>query len=321
MVSNKIDVQPEGLIPLLVLVGPTAVGKTEISISLCKKQGGEVVSADSVQVYRYLDIGSAKPTIKERQEIPHHLIDVVDPAVNFTVFDYQNLARQSISDIYKRGKLPILTGGTGLYIKAVVDEYNFRSGKVNPLIRKRLEEILELRGKEYLYRFLQQIDPLTAQKVHPNDIRRIMRAFEFYYLTGEPISLQRKLTETKKSRYNLIMVGLTAKRNILYERINERVDLMIKRGFLEEVIGLLEKGYSGDLKSLQSLGYSHMSKYLQGKWDWENTIATFKRDTRRYAKRQLTWFRADKRIYWYEIDEQRDLKPILESICSRVEGY
>ena len=241
--------------------------------------------------------------------------------MNFTVFDYQNLARQSISDIYKRGKLPVLTGGTGLYIKAVVDEYNFRSGKVNPLIRKRLEEILELRGKEYLYRFLQQIDPITAQKVHPNDIRRIMRAFEFYYLTGEPISLQQKLTKTKKSRYNLIMIGLTTKRNILYERINERADLMIKRGFLEEVKGLLEKGYSSDLKSLQSLGYSHMIKYLQGKWDWENAITNFKRDTRRFAKRQLTWFRADKRIFWYEIDEQRDLNPILESICSRVEGY
>lgn len=309
------------MIPLFVLVGPTAVGKTEISTALCNKLGGEVVSADSVQVYRYLDIGSAKPVLEERQGVPHHLIDVVDPAVNFTVFDYQNMARQAIADIHRRGKLPLLTGGTGLYVKAVIDDYNFRSGKVNPLIRERLEEILELKGKEYLYRFLQQIDPVTAQKVHPNDIRRMMRAFEFFYLTGEPISSQRELTEKKKSRYNLIMIGLTTKRSILYERINKRVDLMIKQGLLEEVKGLLEKGYGSNLKSLQSLGYSHMIKYLQGKWDWNNTIINFKRDTRHYAKRQLTWFRADNRIIWFEIDEQRNIDPILESIYSRIKGY
>ncbi|MGI6328211.1 MAG: tRNA (adenosine(37)-N6)-dimethylallyltransferase MiaA [Dethiobacteria bacterium] len=319
--SEKNDFKQEELIPLFVVVGPTAVGKTEISTALCNKLGGEVVSADSVQVYRHLDIGSAKPALEERQGIPHHLIDVVDPEVNFTVFDYQNMARQSIADIHKRGKLPFLTGGTGLYVKAVIDEYNFRSGKVNPLIRERLEEILELKGKEYLYRFLREIDPVTAQKVHPNDIRRIMRAFEFFYLTGEPISSQRELTEKKRSRYNLIMVGLTTKRSNLYERINKRVDLMIEQGLLEEVKGLLEKGYSSDLKSLQSLGYSHMIKYLQGKWDWDNAIINFKRDTRHYAKRQLTWFRADKRINWFEIDERRNIDPILESICSRVEGY
>ncbi len=309
------------MIPLFVLVGPTAVGKTEISTALCNKLGGEVVSADSVQVYRYLDIGSAKPVLEERQGVPHHLIDVVDPAVNFTVFDYQNMARQAIADIHKRGKLPLLTGGTGLYVKAVIDEYNFRSGKVNPLIRERLEEILELKGKEYLYRFLQQIDPVTAQKVHPNDIRRMMRAFEFFYLTGEPISSQRELTEKKRSRYNLTMIGLTTKRSILYERINKRVDLMIKQGLLEEVRRLLEKGYGSDLKSLQSLGYSHMIKYLQRKWDWDNTIINFKRDTRHYAKRQLTWFRADNRIIWFEMDERRNIDPILESIYSRIKGY
>jgi tRNA dimethylallyltransferase len=320
-VSENNDFQQGKLIPLFVLVGPTAVGKTEISTALCNKLGGEVVSADSVQVYRYLDIGSAKPVLEERQGVPHHLIDVVDPAVNFTVFDYQNMARQAIADIHKRGKLPLLTGGTGLYVKAVIDEYNFRSGKVNPLIRERLEEILELKGKEYLYRFLQQIDPVTAQKVHPNDIRRMMRAFEFFYLTGEPISSQRELTEKKRSRYNLTMIGLTTKRSILYERINKRVDLMIKQGLLEEVRRLLEKGYGSDLKSLQSLGYSHMIKYLQRKWDWDNTIINFKRDTRHYAKRQLTWFRADNRIIWFEMDERRNIDPILESIYSRIKGY
>ena len=319
--SENNDFQQGKLIPLFVLVGPTAVGKTEISTALCNKLGGEVVSADSVQVYRYLDIGSAKPVLEERQGVPHHLIDVVDPAVNFTVFDYQNMARQAIADIHKRGKLPLLTGGTGLYVKAVIDEYNFRSGKVNPLIRERLEEILELKGKEYLYRFLQQIDPVTAQKVHPNDIRRMMRAFEFFYLTGEPISSQRELTEKKRSRYNLTMIGLTTKRSILYERINKRVDLMIKQGLLEEVRRLLEKGYRSDLKSLQSLGYSHMIKYLQRKWDWDNTIINFKRDTRHYAKRQLTWFRADNRIIWFEMDERRNIDPILESIYSRIKGY
>lgn len=308
-------------LPLLTVVGPTAAGKTDLSIQLAQRLNGEIVSADSVQVYRYLDIGSAKPSLEERKGIPHHLINVVEPDVNFTVYDYQALAKKYIHDIYGRGNLPILTGGTGLYIKAVLDEYNFSGGKVNPLIRKRLQEESEVKGKEYLYEVLKKVDPISAKKIHPNDLRRIMRALEFYYLTGEPISVQWELTKRKGSNYNTIMVGITMKRNLLYERINNRVDQMVKDGLVKEVEDLLEKGYKSNLKSMQSLGYSHIIKYLQRKWDWETAMTEFKRDTRRYAKRQLTWFRADERVTWFERDEQRIFNPILDSICFKIEGY
>ncbi|MDO9536428.1 MAG: tRNA (adenosine(37)-N6)-dimethylallyltransferase MiaA [Bacillota bacterium] len=311
----------QGKLHLLTVVGPTAVGKTDISIQLAQKLKGEIVSADSVQVYRYLDIGSAKPSLEERKGIPHHLIDVVEPNVNFTVYDYQSLAKKYIDEIYGRGNLPILTGGTGLYIKALLDEYNFSSRKVDPLIRKRLEEECEDKGKEYLYGILKQVDPISSKRIHHNDIRRIMRALEFYYLTGEPISLQWELTKKKSSNYNTIMVGITMKRNNLYDRINNRVDQMVEDGLVREVEGLLERGYKSNLKSMQSLGYNHVIKYLEEKYDWKTTMNEFKRDTRRYAKRQLTWFRADERVTWYERSEQSNINPILDSICYKIEGY
>lgn len=321
MTEQKEQAAQECLIPLLVVVGPTAVGKTKISLAIAQRLNGEIICADSVQVYRYLDIGSAKPTLQERQGIPHHLIDLVDPDVNFTVYDYQQRAHKTIQDIDRRGKLPILTGGTGLYIKAVLDSYHFSSGKANPLIRKRLAEELALKGQEHLYRLLQRIDPLTAEKVHPNDLRRIKRALEFFYLTGEPISQQRERTrKQKKNLYRLTMVGLTMKRGCLYERINRRAEQMLQKGLLSEVRQLLAKGYDGSLKSLQSLGYYHLIRYLEGKWDWETAISTLKRDTRRYAKRQLTWFRADERVCWYELKSQAE-KPIIDHIYSRIEGY
>jgi tRNA dimethylallyltransferase len=310
------------LIPLLAIVGPTAVGKTKISIALAQKLNGEIISADSVQVYRYLNIGSAKPTMLERQGVPHHLIDIIDPDINFTVYDYQRRAKKAIQEIDHRSRLPILTGGTGLYIKAVLDDYHFSSGKTNVLIRKRLTEELALRGKEHFYQLLQQIDPPTAERVHPNDLRRIMRALEFFYLTGEPISRQRERTrKKKKNHYHLTLIGLTMKRNCLYEAINKRAEQMIQQGLLSEVRQLLARGYESSLKSLQSLGYYHLIRYLEGKWDWETAVSTFKRDTRRYAKRQLTWFRADERICWYTLGPQEDLNLILDHICSRIEGY
>jgi len=311
----------ERLIPLLVVAGPTAVGKTKISLALSQRLDGEIVSADSVQVYRYLDIGSAKPSLQERKGIPHHLIDLVDPDAEFTVYDYQQRAQKAIREIDQRGRLPILTGGTGLYIKAVLDSYRFDDRKTNPLIRKRLTEKLALKGKEYLYRLLQEIDPSTAKKVHPNDLRRIKRALEFFYLTGEPISRQRERTrKQKKTPYRLTVAGLTMERSCLYERINRRADLMMQKGLLVEVRQLLAKGYQSNLKSLQSLGYYHLIRYLEGEWDLETAISTLKRDTRRYAKRQLTWFRADERVRWYKLEPQAE-KSIIDHICSRIEGY
>ncbi len=308
-------------IPLLVIAGPTATGKTELSIQLAQRIGGEIISADSVQVYRHLDIGSAKPAAEEKKGIPHHMIDVVEPDVNFTVFDYQTLAKRHIEEIHSRGKLPILVGGTGLYIKALIDEYAFRSGKYNPRLRKQLVEELGEYGKEHLYQKLQEIDPVTGKKLHLNDTRRIIRALEYYYLTGEPISRQKELTPKKGSPYRLTMIGLSMPRELLYARIDCRVDQMLRRGLLSEVANLLKKGYSSNLKALQSLGYRHMLMYLQKNQDWEETVAIFKQDTRRYAKRQMTWFRADERISWMEIEAGMKFEPILDSICNKVAGY
>ena len=318
---GEVKVQGNGDIPLVVIAGPTATGKTDLSILLAERIGGEIVSADSVQVYRYLDIGSAKPSLQERRGIPHYMIDVVTPDVNFTVFDYQALAGKHILDIHSRGKLPILVGGTGLYIKALIDEYTFRSGKYNPGIRKKLQDELAEYGKEHLYEKLQKVDPVAGKKLHINDTRRIIRALEYYYLTGESISRQQELTLKKKSPYRLIMIGLTMERNLLYAKINSRVDLMLQKGLLYEVNELVKRGYSSSLKSLQSLGYKHMLMYLHGNWDWEEAVSFFKQDTRKYAKRQMTWFRADKRINWFEIGPEMKLDPILDSICKMVAGY
>ena len=320
--TSQAAFRQEYSIPLLVIVGPTAVGKTEIAIELAHRLRGEVISADSVQVYRYMDIGTAKPTLEERRGVPHHMIDIVDPDIDFTVYDYQQMAKNCIREVHNRGKLPILTGGTGLYIKAVVDDYTFCSGKVNPSLRRYLQEEMELKGKDTLFRLLREVDPLAAERVHPNDSRRIIRALEFFYLTGEPISVQWERTRKKQSNYQLFMVGIAMERTYLYERINRRVELMLEKGLLKEVKGLLERGFKSDLKSMQSLGYFHLANFLEGNWDWETAVNTFKKDTRRYAKRQLTWFRADQRIMWLEQKPGNTKKnPVLDIICSMVEGY
>ena len=307
-------------IPLLVIVGPTAAGKTGFAVGLAETLGGEVVSADSVQVYRYLDIGSAKPTLEERRGVPHYMLDITEPDADFTVFDYQKMAGDCIKKIHERGKLPILAGGTGLYIKALLDGYSFRSGKTDPSIRRKLQDELASYGKEFLYRKLQEVDPSTGERLHINDSKRIIRALEYYYMTGEPISRQQEMTLVAESPYLPVVFGLETEREALYEKINRRVDLMLKNGLLNEVKNLLVRGYTGDLKPMQSLGYRHIIMYLQGKWSWEETVATFKQDTRKFAKRQTTWFRADKRITWLKIEPKTDLQPVFESIYKRIAG-
>jgi tRNA dimethylallyltransferase len=320
MVEGK-KMGEEYKIPLLVIVGPTATGKTKLSILLAQRLEGEIVSADSVQVYRYLDIGSAKPTAEEKKGIPHYMIDIVEPDQSFTVYDYQARAGKHIKEIYSRGRLPILVGGTGLYIKALVDGYAFRGGKHDPSLRARLTKELNTHGKEHLFRKLQKVDPVTGKKLHPNDTKRVIRALEYYCLTGEPISRQKELTGQGGCPYKLTMIGLSMPRGQLYDRINSRVDQMLRRGLLYEVRSLLGRGYPGDLKALQALGYRHMLMFLGKNWDWEKTVATLKQDTRKYAKRQMTWFRADKRISWLDIAENMKFEPFLDGICKRVAGY
>lgn len=308
-------------IPLLVLVGPTAVGKTTFSIELARRINAEVIAADSVQVYRYLNIGAAKPTRAEQQLVPHHLIDVVDPSVNFTAYDYQRLAREKIAEIHSRGKIPLITGGTGLYIKAVLDGFTFSSGKTNVQVRKRLQEELTARGNENLYRLLQKQDPQSAKHIHPNDVKRVMRALEFIYLTGEPIGVQKERTTKKDSPYNPLILGLYMTREHLYSRIDKRAERMIEQGLLNEVKGILQDGYDKNMKSLQALGYRHMIAYLEGEWTLDTALLYLKRDTRRYAKRQLTWFCADSRIRWSHIKTGDNIDKFLDNISTQLAGY
>ncbi|HHW28120.1 MAG TPA: tRNA (adenosine(37)-N6)-dimethylallyltransferase MiaA [Syntrophomonadaceae bacterium] len=306
-------------LPLVVIAGPTAVGKSEIAVELALRFNGEIISADSVQLYKYFNIGAAKLTKEEQKGIPHHLFDILEPDQAFSVADYQKLARQKIQEINDRGKLPFLVGGTGLYIQAVIDPYEFPETIGYEDIRNKLREIWAQGGKEELYQRLQKIDPDAAQRIHPNDFRRISRALEVYYLTGKTISSY--INNRKKSLYKLAMVGLTRKRAELYQRIEARVDKMFADGLVEEVKSILDMGYDPTIKPLQSLGYKQVVDYLRGDCDQAAAIASTKKATRNYAKRQLTWFRRDNRIHWFSLSEegtQQLLERIAHFICRSI---
>ncbi|NLC51908.1 MAG: tRNA (adenosine(37)-N6)-dimethylallyltransferase MiaA [Firmicutes bacterium] len=304
--------------PLLVIVGPTAVGKTEVAIKVaCRLKDYEIVSADSMLIYRFMDIGTAKPSLEERKKIKHHLIDIIDPDEDFSVADYQRLAFRAIESIYKQEKLPLLVGGTGLYVRAVTDEYAFSEQGGNASIRKKLKERAKKLGTASLYRELEKIDPLAAVKIHPHDQRRIIRALEVYYSTGERFSKQLLRTRERGSSFQLLIIGLYMQRAELYKRIDQRVEIMLERGFLQEVKGLLSRGYSPHLKSMQSIGYRHMAAYLQGELSFEEAKRLLQRDTRRFAKRQLTWFRRDERIKWMEANRW-NVDSLVENICYAV---
>ena len=290
-------------LPLVVITGPTAVGKSEIAVELALKFNGEIISADSVQLYKYFNIGAAKLTKEEQKGIPHHLFDILEPDQPFSVAEYQKLARKKIQEINERGKLPFLVGGTGLYIQSVIDPYEFPETTGHEEIRKKLRKIWSQGGKEELYQRLQKIDPDAAKRIHPNDFRRISRALEVYYLTGKTISSY--IRKRKKSLYNLAMIGLTRQRSELYQRIEARVDKMFADGLIEEVKSILEMGYDPKIKPLQSLGYKQVVEYLMGECDQAEAIASTKKATRNYAKRQLTWFRRDDRIRWFSLSEER----------------
>lgn len=307
--------------PLLCIVGPTAVGKTRISIETALRTGGEIISGDSMQVYRYMDIGTAKPSLEERKEIVHHLIDILYPHEPFSVADFQRRVFQLIPDICSRGRLPILAGGTGLYLKAVVDQYDFGEGTANWELRERLRRQGELFGNNYLYRRLEKIDPKSAEKIHPNDLKRIIRALEVYLTTGKKFSRQQEKLPAEKLPLKTLIIGLTMNRGRLYERIEQRVDLMMDQGLVQEVKSLLKRGYSPQLISMQGLGYRHMVKYLQGRYTKEEAVELLKRDTRRFAKRQLTLFRRNHNIIWIDLDQHNQEVEIIEKICQFRQEY
>jgi tRNA dimethylallyltransferase len=281
---------------LVVIVGPTAVGKSAVAIELAERIGGEIVSCDSRQVYKYLDIGTAKPTKAERKRVPHHLIDMVTPDEEFNAFLYAQKARQTISGIHNKKKVPILIGGSGLYTKAVIDGIFPGVGK-SESIRKKLEKSTSAT----LHKRLRKIDAETAERLHPNDKLRIIRALEVYQLTGEPISAFQSALSPKRPGYNLMLIGLRRQRSELYQRINERVEGMLTKGLIEEVKDLIKKGFSQDLLASRGLGYKEIIGYLKGEYDLAEAIRLLKRNTRRFAKRQITWYNQEERIHWIEV--------------------
>jgi tRNA dimethylallyltransferase len=294
---------------LIIILGPTGVGKTGFAIKLAQIFNGEIVGADSMQIYKYMNIGTAKPEPAETALVPHHLIDFLDPGEEFDAGQYIKEADKAIKKIISSNKIPIVAGGTGLYIKALQNGL-FRSEPISKEILARLKQELEQKGSQSLYQQLKECDPIALEKIHPNDSFRIIRALEVFIRSGQKISDYQKKHQFKKRRYESLKIGLYLDREELYERINNRVDLMISNGLLNEVVSLVEKGYSFRLKSMRSIGYKHMCMFINNEVDFDEAVQLLKRDSRRYAKRQFTWFGKDPDIVWlkpWEIEQAEQL--------------
>ena len=290
--------------PLIILTGPTAVGKTALSISLAKAVGGEIISADSMQVYRHMDIGSAKITKEEMDGVPHHLIDVLEPWEEFNVTWFQSMAKEAMKGIYSRGHVPIVTGGTGFYIQALAYDIDFTENEDHSGIREELEQLAAERGEEHLHQMLAQIDPESARAIHANNVKRVIRAIEYYRLTGEKISEHNKREREKNSPYDLYYYVLTRDRAALYERIDRRVDIMMEQGLVDEVKRLKEMGCTRDMVAMQGLGYKEILDYLDGTISLGEAVYIIKRDTRHFAKRQLTWFKRERDVRFIAMDDR-----------------
>ncbi len=286
--------------PLVILTGPTAVGKTALSITLAKAIGGEIISADSMQVYRRMDIGSAKITQEEMDGVPHHLIDVLEPEQEFNVVVFQKLAKQAAEEIYSRGHIPIVAGGTGFYIQALVYDIDFTENDEDTALRHSLEEQARRDGPEALFERLRAVDPESCESIHAHNIKRVIRAIEFYEKTGKKISDHNREQRQNTSPYNVAYFVLNDNRERIYERINARTDQMMAQGLEEEVRALWESGCRRDMVSMQGLGYKEMLAYLEGEISLDEAVYLIKRDTRHFAKRQLTWFRREKEVIWID---------------------
>lgn len=286
--------------PLIILTGPTAVGKSELSIALAGQVGGEIVSADSMQVYRHMDIGSAKITPGQMGGIPHHLIDVLEPVEEFNVVAFQRMAKAAVREIYARDRIPILVGGTGFYIQALLYDIDFTKNDEDTALRAQLEQTAREQGSEALFERLRRVDPESCEAIHANNVKRVIRAIEFYEKTGTKISEHNKAQRQNKSPYRFAYFVLNDRRERLYERIDARVEQMLARGLVEEVVGLAAAGCSRKMVSMQGLGYKEMLDYLEGRATLEEAVYLIKRDTRHFAKRQLTWFGREREVVWVE---------------------
>lgn len=285
---------------LIILAGPTGVGKTELSITLAKRIGGEIISADSMQVYRHMDIGSAKIKKEEMKGIPHYLIDCLSPFEEFSVRVFQDLAKEAMEAVYAKGKIPILVGGTGFYIQALLYDIDFTENEDNTEIRMELERTAKEKGAHFLHEMLREIDPKAAEEIHENNVKRVIRAIEYYRLTNEKISEHNELQRQKESPYDGVFFVLTDERERLYKNIDKRVDNMLATGLVEEVKKLKDMGCHRNMVSMQGLGYKEILAYLDGEYDLEQAVYLIKRDTRHFAKRQLTWFRREKDVIWVD---------------------
>lgn len=309
-------------LPLVILTGPTAVGKSELSLSLAKAIDGEIISADSMQVYRGMDVGSAKLVPSEQQGVPHHLLDILDPEEEFNVVLFQRLAAQAVRDICQRGHIPIVTGGTGFYIQALLYDIDFTENDEDTSFRSGLEDLAAKEGADVLYQRLLAVDPKACETIHKNNVKRVIRALEFYEKTGQRISEHNESQRQNQSPYRFAYFVLNDERSALYSRIDRRVDQMLENGLEAEVRRLAAQGCTKDLVSMQGLGYKEMLAYLNGELSLEEAVYIIKRDTRHFAKRQLTWFRRERDVIWlekeqYQHDDNRILAYMLDVLNTK----
>lgn len=306
---------------VIVIAGPTASGKTSLSIELAKLLDGEIISADSMQVYKYMDVGTAKPSIEEMQGIKHYLIDELLPDEEFNVVKFKELAEKYIEVILERGKQPIIVGGTGLYISSLINNINFSETKSDWELREQLGREAEENGPVYIHDKLRLVDPVSAANIHPNNVKRVIRALEVYYQTQRPMSYHNEKSREIPPKYKFVLLGLTMDREKLYDRINKRVDIMLENGLIEEVGRLVEMGYADSITSMQGIGYKEILSHLRNEISLEEAVETVKRESRRYAKRQITWFKRIKEIKWFSIDNFGNTNNIVEAVITYIRSH
>ncbi|MBQ2891091.1 MAG: tRNA (adenosine(37)-N6)-dimethylallyltransferase MiaA [Clostridia bacterium] len=305
---------------ILAIAGPTASGKTALSIELAKRYNGEIVSCDSMQIYKGMNIGTAKPTEEEKQGIPHYMIDIISPNDNFSVAEYVNLAREYIDDILRRGKLPILTGGTGLYLDSVINNTKFSDAKEDADYRESLYDLAGKEGNGAVHKLLEEIDPLSAEKIHENNLRRVIRALEIYKTTGKTMT-QVNIESERESLYDALIIGIDMDRELLYERINKRVDIMLDHGLLDEIKALMNKGFDKSSTAFQAIGYKEFISYFEGEISFPEAVDKVKQESRRYAKRQMTWFRRNENINWIVLQNDYSYDKIVKNSCMLTDKF